>query len=72
MASRGPLRLSPRAAVAQVANDMASDQFCETTIGYKVPPLPPAPPPAPPPALLPASRRLCLLLGCASAHLLYS
>lgn len=22
---------------ANVANDMASDQFCETTIGYKVP-----------------------------------
>ena len=38
VASRGPLRLSPRAAVGQVANDMASDQFCETTIGYKVPP----------------------------------
>ena len=38
VASRGPLRLRTRAAVGQVANDMASDQFCETTIGYKVPP----------------------------------
>ena len=46
VASRGPLRLRTRAAVGQVANDMASDQFCETTIGYKVPPRrPPRRPP---------------------------
>ena len=46
VAPHGQLRLSLRPAVGQVANDMASDQFCETTIGYKVPPRrPPRRPP---------------------------
>ena len=69
----GQLRLSLRPAVGQVANDMASDQFCETTIGYKVPsrrpprrPLrrPPRRPPRHPlPALLLASSTVGVLLS---------
>ena len=83
VAPHGQLRLSLRPAVGQVANDMAHDQFCETTIGYKVPSRRPPrrPPRRPLPGLLPASSAVgalpsglcfCVRLrsGLGSAHLL--
>ena len=83
VAPHGQLRLSLRPAVGQVANDMAHDQFCETTIGYKVPSRRPPrrPPRRPLPGLLPASSavgalpsRLCFCVrlrsGLGAAHLL--